>query len=445
MDAEEGITSRPDVDEQWITEVEKKIDLAFKGSLQWPWQPKDETEPKICKFTLLQYRFRATMALGSDALESPFKEISRPRLVTAGEFSRPVAVSIGPLHMRQKKITISNKVKWMFVYFVNYMYDLKSEDLARCLRKMKNQVPNARSCYANLDLPKRFSVKDDRMAKVLDVVFDKDEIALDLLILSNQIPFFAIEELFTELKSEKPLHEYALQFFETIHPRSARHCMDENSPPKFLHLLDLFHWPKPLHHAFSAFMRNLLQTEEDVKLLRRSGILASSIRMDAEEGISIADNASRPGERVGAGIDEEVASPAIERSDLCDEYAGSTGIYAEASGPAFEPSVRHWIGELSDAASYEAAASSPAVEPSVRSWVGLSAFGPSAEGWIGEVQEKMRSALAASPSLSSISHFRRSPEICKFVLDEAFCRPRVVAIGRTIGTRARASPTQTSG
>ncbi|OAY70565.1 hypothetical protein ACMD2_26881 [Ananas comosus] len=164
--------------------------------------------------------------------------------------------------------------------------------------------------------------------------------------------------------------------------------------------------------------------------------------MDAEErmalrgehGISIADNASRSGERVGAGIDEEVASPVIERSDLCDEYAGrcgervGTGIYAEASGPAFEPSVRHWIGELSDAASYEAA-SSPAVEPSVRSWVGLSAFGPSAEGWIGEVQEKMRSALAASPSLSSISHFRRSPEICKFVLDEAFCRPRVVAIG----------------
>nr|CAD1824419.1 unnamed protein product [Ananas comosus var. bracteatus] len=358
MGAEEGITRRPDVDEEWITEVEKKIDLAFTGSLQWPWQPKDETEPKICKFTLHQ-------------------EISRPRLVTAGKFSRPVTVSIGPLHMRQKKITISNKGHFTLMPII-----IPTNPTKKLLKLFR----------------------DDK-TKVLDVVFDKDEIAPDLLILSNQIPFFAIEELFTELKSEKPLHEYALQFFETIHPRSARHCMDENSPPKFLHLLDLFHWsrvprnkyieltssspqqldsidgaqrtpnalgcrecaiifgkekpqqpdsinwarhtPKAMelresatmfekktsgssldiafrrrwfkrcigvldipelhirdyssfifHNliafemqpsgrsrctmAFSAFMRNLLQTEEDVKLLRRSGILASSSLTDSK-------------------------------------------------------------------------------------------------------------------------------------------------------------------
>ncbi|XP_020081731.1 uncharacterized protein LOC109705413 [Ananas comosus] len=158
---------------------------------------------------------------------------------------------------------------------------------------MKNKVKEARDCYSNLDVSESSDFKDDKSFaemllldsyfilftltiklrkglthytltpltpkftkkplmlfqydhfKFLDIIFNKDEIALDLLIFDNQIPFFVIKDLFKEFKSKKPLHEYALEFFKTIHPRSARHCMDKNiSPPKFLHLLDLFHWSR---------------------------------------------------------------------------------------------------------------------------------------------------------------------------------------------------------
>nr|CAD1824422.1 unnamed protein product [Ananas comosus var. bracteatus] len=300
------------------------------------------------------------------------------------------------------------------------MNSLCGLDLASCLVKIKNQVANARNSY-KLDVsdqsssfkddksfaemllldsyfilfmltiklrkglarytltpptPNKFTepltLSQDDPSKFLDIIFNKDEIALDLLIFDNQVPFFVIEELFTELKSDKPLHKYALEFFETIHPRSAQHCMGRNiSPPEFLHLLDLFHWSRvpqnkyslpdqrqdsmywgrdtpnareltesatmfekktngsslditfrrhwfrciigvfdiPELHicnysslifhnlitfeiqsssrgrctmAFSALMRNLLQREEDVKLLRQRGILASSSMADRQ-------------------------------------------------------------------------------------------------------------------------------------------------------------------
>nr|CAD1824415.1 unnamed protein product [Ananas comosus var. bracteatus] len=291
-------------------------------------------------------------------------------------------------------------------------------NLSSCLVRIKSQVVKARSSY-NLDELENFDFKDvksfaemllldsyfilfmltiklrkglarytlmpltpkftkpplkllpDGPLKFLDIIFNKVEIALDLLIFDNQIPFFVIEELFKELKSDKPLHKYALEFFETIHPRSAQHCMGKNiSPPEFLHLLDLFHWSRvpqnkyslpqqqdsidgarhtpnareltesatmfekktngsslditfrrrwltpiirvldiPELHVhgyssfisitsspsrcnlqagaaapwpFSALMRNLLQREEDVKLLRQRGILVGSSMADKE-------------------------------------------------------------------------------------------------------------------------------------------------------------------
>nr|CAD1824391.1 unnamed protein product [Ananas comosus var. bracteatus] len=391
--------SKPDVDEKWIREVEDKIWHAFPNLTHW--RLNDETEPKICKFTLSE-------------------EISRPRLMPV-EFSKPRVVTIGPFH-RQDTISISDnerisdKEKWVIMCFTNWLYNL---DWVHCLFKMKNQVAIARKHYCNLDTPESFDSEYERSFaemllldsyfilfmltikickrptgytlmpitsdstqqlklfpddafKVLDIIFNKEEIALDLLIFDNQIPFFVIEELFKELKLNKTLHEYALEFFETIHPKSAQHCKEQNSPPKFLHLLDLFHWsrvPKNEHKqtsmlpqqldsinksghipnavqlresatefdkktfgsslditfqrcrfrriigvlnipellildysshifynliifemqslsrgcytmAFSALMQDLLQSEEDVKLLRRRGILVSSSMAD---------------------------------------------------------------------------------------------------------------------------------------------------------------------
>ncbi|XP_020110865.1 UPF0481 protein At3g47200-like [Ananas comosus] len=392
---EEDVCSLPiepaDLGEEWIREVEDKIVSAFEDStVLWHSDFKDETGPKICMLPLRD---------------------SQPRLETKGGLSQPSVVTIGPFH-RQDRVSISDKEKWMIVGLMNLLCGL---DLASCLVKIKNQVANARNSYSNLDVSDQSSgFKDDKSFaemllldsyfilfmltiklrkgptdytlmpptlnkftepplklfqddhfKFLDIIFNKDDIALDLLILDNQIPFFVIEELLKELESEKPLHEYALEFFETIHPRSAQHCKDKNiSPPEFLHLLDLFHWSRvpqnkytlprqldsidwvphtpnamelresatvfekktsgsslditfqrrrfkgiigvldipELHFrnysslifynliafeiqsssrgrctmAFSALMRNLLQTEEDVKLLRRSGILVSS-------------------------------------------------------------------------------------------------------------------------------------------------------------------------
>nr|CAD1824414.1 unnamed protein product [Ananas comosus var. bracteatus] len=306
---------------------------------------------------------------------------------------------------------------------MNCLYGI---DLAGSLVKMKNQAAAALACYSFADLCESFDVEDDKgfaevllldsyfilfmltssesvlmsreirsrlmliesdhsstenppsplvMPRVNELVLHRDNIMLDLLILDNQIPFFVVEELFEELKLEKPLHDYALEFFGTIHPRPNRdRHRGQNIPPKFFHLLDLFHWSRvpenkyevvssshcqpdgvywarytptamelrksatvlekkssgssldiafrrgriisvigvlniPNLHirdyssfvfhnliafemqsqsrgrctmAFSAFMRNLLQSEEDVKLLRRRGILANTSMTDGE-------------------------------------------------------------------------------------------------------------------------------------------------------------------
>ncbi|XP_020110621.1 UPF0481 protein At3g47200-like isoform X1 [Ananas comosus] len=293
---QEEVSSLPinsNEDEKWIRKLQEKVERAFPGSTHWPSQFVDETEPKICMFTMRE-------------------EISRPRSVTKGEFSQPRVVRIGPFH-RKVRTSISNNKKWMIVYFVNYLYRL---DLAGCIIKIKNQVATARRDYTELDVLESFGLKDDnRFAKmllldsyfilfvltvkirkrpsgytlmpttpdsarllnlfrddtteVLDIIFHKDEIAPDLLIFDNQIPFFVIEELFKELKWNKPLHEYALEFFRTIHPRPARHCIDEDSPPKFLHLLDLFHWsrvPKSKYIELSSSSKQL----DSIDLARRS-------------------------------------------------------------------------------------------------------------------------------------------------------------------------------
>ncbi|XP_020080180.1 UPF0481 protein At3g47200-like [Ananas comosus] len=264
-----SLPSKPHGDEEWIREVENKMCRALLDSMLWPFQSPDERETTICKFTL-------------------GKEISRPRFATIGEFSQPRVVTIGPFH-RQESTSISDDQKWVIVCFMNLLCGL---DLARCLVKMKEEAKKARNSYSDLDISQSSGPKDytsftemllldsyfilfiltvkirkrpagytlmpptpdsanplklfrDDATKFLDIIFNKDEIALDLLILDNQIPFFVIEELFKELKLDKPLLEYALEFFEMIHPRSARHFIDENiSPPKFLHLLDLFHWSR---------------------------------------------------------------------------------------------------------------------------------------------------------------------------------------------------------
>nr|CAD1824416.1 unnamed protein product [Ananas comosus var. bracteatus] len=231
-----SLPSKPRGDEEWIREVENKMCRALLDSMLWPFQSPDERETTICKFTL-------------------GKEISRPRFATIGEFSQPRVVTIGPFH-RQESTSISDDQKWVIVCFMNLLCGL---DLARCLVKMKEEVKKARNSYSDLDISQSSGPKDYTsftemllldsyfILFILTVKIRKrpaDEIALDLLILDNQIPFFVIEELFKELKLDKPLLEYALEFFETIHPRSTRHGIDQHSPPKFLHLLDLFHWSR---------------------------------------------------------------------------------------------------------------------------------------------------------------------------------------------------------
>ncbi|XP_020092270.1 UPF0481 protein At3g47200-like [Ananas comosus] len=84
----------------------------------------------------------------------------------------------------------------------------------------------------------------DVVPRFAGILRHKDMIMVDLLTLQNQIPFFVIEELFKKLQLENPLHKYALKFFKTVHPRSTQGCKGKNSPPKFLHLLHLFHWSR---------------------------------------------------------------------------------------------------------------------------------------------------------------------------------------------------------
>ncbi|XP_020111040.1 uncharacterized protein LOC109726019 [Ananas comosus] len=277
----------PNADEWWIREMEYRIERGLADSTLRPSNFKDETEDKICVSTL-------------------HERISQRRSDTEEGLSRPSVVRIGPFH-RWHSSSISEDEKWVIVGLMNLLYGL---DLRSCLVRIKNQVANARSRYNIDELQRFRCIKDpispyemsDERSRFyndksfaemllldsyfilfmltiklregptdytlmpptpkftkeplkllqgyhftfLDIIFNKEEIAPDLLIVDNQIPFFVIviEELFEELNLDKPLYEYALEFFERIHPRLALRSIDQHSPPKFLHLLHLFHWSR---------------------------------------------------------------------------------------------------------------------------------------------------------------------------------------------------------
>nr|CAD1824395.1 unnamed protein product [Ananas comosus var. bracteatus] len=204
---QEEVSSLPinsNVDEKWIRKLQEKVERAFPGSTHWPSQFVDETEPKICMFTMRE-------------------EISRPRSVTKGS-----SLSQGWLHHKDKK---------------------SSSDCSQRLHRIRFKIRKRPSGYTLMptmpDSARLLNLFRDNTTEVLDIIFHKDEIAPDLLIFDNQIPFF-----------DNP-------------SKARRHCIDEDSPPKFLHLLDLFHWsrvPKSKYIELSSSSKQL----DSIDLARRS-------------------------------------------------------------------------------------------------------------------------------------------------------------------------------
>nr|CAD1824385.1 unnamed protein product [Ananas comosus var. bracteatus] len=221
-----GLPSEQNADEEWIREVEDKIKSALIDSTPWPLHVEDETEPKICKLPLRD-------------------RISEPS----------------------------------------------------CLVKMKNQVAKARSRY-DLDEPETFGFEDERsFAEML--LLDSYFILFTLTI---KLPRFYCRVSYIPNATE--LRESATLFEKKTNGSSLdiafRRCWFERIIGVFhiplLHILDysslifynliVFEMQSSTRGrctmAFSALMRSLLQSEEDVKLLRQRGILVSSSMTDRQ-------------------------------------------------------------------------------------------------------------------------------------------------------------------
>ncbi|XP_072962610.1 UPF0481 protein At3g47200-like [Typha angustifolia] len=208
------------------------------------------------------------------------------------EQDRAWVVAIGPYHRAKEKSIISDSTKRLFVKFLVRWCGL---DLNKYLMEMKQDEDRARRCYSGdlvymdpesflnmllldscfilLVMTEFFRSNDQRKIMELVTMGDTHEnsqdqvitaeflylytvahpntklIKLDLLMLENQIPFFAIERLLQNCQkllshlSDCTVEELALSYFADLYPLQCRKSM--HGPfSSCRHLLDLFHWSR---------------------------------------------------------------------------------------------------------------------------------------------------------------------------------------------------------
>nr|CAD1831545.1 unnamed protein product [Ananas comosus var. bracteatus] len=205
----------------------------------------------------------------------------------------PRAVAIGPYHR-----DCNNQLKFNDDYkleITRFMAKYCSLDTKMFLKEMEENEEAVRSCY-NKDLSEWSSTEFqmmllldssfilfmmdgfctrnlepdyhyvEYMALLLDVREHSEPIKLDLLTVDNQIPFFAIEILLDcFLKTAASLYDYSKPIFRNL---IAFEATPTNSVLCFT--------------AYMACMSCILQREDDVKLLRERGIVASTSYKDVD-------------------------------------------------------------------------------------------------------------------------------------------------------------------
>nr|XP_043621845.1 putative UPF0481 protein At3g02645 [Erigeron canadensis] len=184
----------------------------------------------------------------------------------------PRVVSIGPLHKESKNLQESEGLK------DSYLHDLLSrshpsrtleEQLKECLEAVNHMMKDIRSCYDDVVMNKKYKDTDLANMMVLDGGFilefcyklqDNKEatmlskiqiscIAIDLMLLENQIPFFVLEAIFNRTTHPKNISLTCLVrkiLGSYIHPFSfslEKEVSDDDSvdSSQHVHVLDCVH------------------------------------------------------------------------------------------------------------------------------------------------------------------------------------------------------------
>nr|CAD1831520.1 unnamed protein product [Ananas comosus var. bracteatus] len=184
------------------------------------------------------------------------------------------AVTIGPYHRNCKHpLKFNDDYKWKVI---RYMVRERSFNPISFLEEMEKKEEIARKCYDE-NFPELQS-KDFRVMLMLDgafIVFALDafgnrdlrseylmdymglhievwrsmkQIKLDFLMLNNQIPLFAIEQLYAAIGGfPRNFGEVVLSCFDDLHPKRNLNRRIKNYSGgyiEFHHLLHLFHWSR---------------------------------------------------------------------------------------------------------------------------------------------------------------------------------------------------------
>nr|CAD1831687.1 unnamed protein product [Ananas comosus var. bracteatus] len=276
-DGEEEEEEEEEEVDEWRTRVEKRLEVVKKYAMKMAC-------PKRKGLPVDMYNDEEIPAISEMHIEH-----------------RPVkAVAIGPYH-RGDKVLFTNVDKWRVVRIIAKWYAI---DPMGYLTRMKEKEADARmyysadlsefnsesflelllvdACFILFVISTFEDYADGSWSKgedgteylnlLMDVKVNAKQIKLDLLMLENQIPFFAIEELLkastNQANFEKNLIEsQALLFFDDIYPRRDRDkgIRDADSP-RFHHLLHLFHWSRVPRGKYEFGAASLLFRRTDLTL-----------------------------------------------------------------------------------------------------------------------------------------------------------------------------------
>nr|XP_043616075.1 putative UPF0481 protein At3g02645 [Erigeron canadensis] len=178
----------------------------------------------------------------------------------------PRVVSIGPLHSEHKNVQESSGLKESYLHdlfhSLDSSYSTREQTLKACLQKVNTSIPKIRASYSGM----KCTVSDVDLAKmmVMDGCFilefcnknftnekkylpnemQNGFIAIDLILVENQIPFFVLQDLFDcTIKNsfQIPFTSILYEVLATyIHP-FVNHLPDVATDSTYDHILGFFH------------------------------------------------------------------------------------------------------------------------------------------------------------------------------------------------------------
>ncbi|PWA41934.1 hypothetical protein CTI12_AA549570 [Artemisia annua] len=219
------------------------------------------------------------------------RKISRVLRDLSERSFNPQLVSIGPLHRQNQKLQELESLKESYLHDLLYRNtgSTPQQQLEACLRKVNGSIDRIRESYAGMannyndaELTKmmimdgcfiiEFCIKHDDEKQNLPNKMQNKHIAMDLILLENQIPFFVLQDLFDSSMGIMPefsltdvLDRYLapyISLFRTLSPKNFSITDDiSTNSSDHDHLLGYLH---KRYQCVVATSSNLTDAELDI-------------------------------------------------------------------------------------------------------------------------------------------------------------------------------------